>query len=744
MNESAQERLDLAISGMTCAACSARLEKVLNRLPGVEATVNLASEHAILRFAPGLLTLEAACAAVGKAGFSARPAANREEERAKKREEWRASLVRFWIAAAFTLPLAVQMLAMFGLWPGASRGHDEFLPRWLQCLLAMPVQFWIGARFYRGAWNSLRGGGANMDVLVALGTTMAYVYSLAVTLLGRHDLHVYFEASAMLITLVLLGKLLEARAKARTGAALDALVRLQPKRARLERDGEVVEVDIDALQPGAIFVLRPGDAVPVDGVVIEGESALDEAMLTGESMPVDKHPGDPLYAATVNGHALLRCRATGVGASTLLAGIIHLVEQAQSSKAPVQRLADRIAAVFVPAVAAVALATFAFWWWQGDFQAALIDAVAVLVIACPCALGLATPTAIMVAVGQGARAGLLIKNAEALERAGQLTALAVDKTGTLTAGEPAVTKIVPAPPWSSAELLRLAAALERTSSHPLARAIVRAAEAEPEISEKAGEKLDVTEARAAAGQGIEGRVAGRALRLGSLDFLAAHGIDVSGGESDAGTLAGLGNACVALAVEGVYAGLIAISDRLRDDSAAAVARLRAAGVKVVMLTGDHPHTAAAIARATGIDDWRAGILPAGKAEAVKALKQAPGARCVGMAGDGINDAPALAAADVSFAIGAGADAAVQAADITLVRGSLAGVADAVALSRATLAKIRQNLFFAFIYNVLGIPLAASGHLDPVLAGAAMALSSVSVVSNSLLLKRWRPKRAPQR
>ncbi|MDR2880410.1 MAG: HAD-IC family P-type ATPase, partial [Azoarcus sp.] len=422
---SALDTLELAITGMTCAACSARLEKVLNRLPGVEAAVNLASERAILRFAPGALTLEAACAAVKKAGFGASVAQSldREQERARKRDEWQASLRLFWISAALTLPLAAQMLPMFGLWPG-SDAH-EFLPRWLQCVLATPVQFWVGARFYRGAWNALRGGGANMDVLVALGTSMAWLYSTVVTLAGWHDLHVYFEASAMVVTLVMLGKLLEARAKARTSEALDALVRLQPRRAWIEQDGQFVEVDVDALQPGNVFVLRPGDAVPVDGIVLEGRSALDEALLTGESLPVDKQPGDKVFTATINGQAMLRCRATGVGADTLFAGIVRLVGQAQGSKAPVQRLVDRVAAVFVPAVVAVALVTFAVWWLSGNFQAALINAVAVLVIACPCALGLATPTAIMVAVGLGARAGLLIKDAEALECAGRMKALAL-------------------------------------------------------------------------------------------------------------------------------------------------------------------------------------------------------------------------------------------------------------------------------------------------------------------------------
>lgn len=731
-----QETLELAISGMTCASCSIRLEKVLNRLPGVQATVNLATERATLRYAPGALSLETAKAAVQRAGFGATEtgAMQREQTRLRHEAEWRSGLRHFWAAALLTLPLAAQMPAMFGLWPMAE-GHHDLVPRWLQLLLATPVQFWIGARFYRGAWASLRGGSANMDVLVVLGTSIAYVYSLAVTLAGRHDLHVYFEASAMIITLILLGKLLEARAKARTTAAIDALLRLQPKMARIERDGEVVEVPVDTLQPGDAFLLRPGDAVPVDGVIVSGTSALNEAMLTGESLPVDKHSGDTVFAATINGEGVLRCRATGVGASTMLAGIIRLVEQAQGSKAPVQRMADRIAAVFVPAVVLVALVTFAGWWlWSGDFQQALINAVAVLVIACPCALGLATPTAIMVGTGQGARAGMLVKNVEALELAERIRVLAVDKTGTLTEGKPAVTAVRTGEGWTRESVLGVAAALEQSSGHPIAAAVVAAAR-------ETGVALAQTDAvRAQGGKGVEGRVRREQgwadVVLGSPDFVAERGAAVP--PAMLGEMAAAGYTMVAVACAGRFAGLIGVADRVRADSAAAVARLQARGLRVVMLTGDHPAAAAAIARETGIHEWRAGVLPGDKAAAVKALG-AQGER-VGMAGDGINDAPALAAADVSFAIGVGADVAVEAADITLVRNSLQGVADAIDLSRATLSKIRQNLFFAFIYNVLGIPLAAAGMLNPVIAGAAMAMSSVSVVSNSLLLKRWRPGR----
>jgi len=723
---------DLAISGMTCGACAARLEKVLNRLPGVEANVNFATERASVRYQPGLTGPETIKAAVARAGFGAAEVglANREQERLRQAAAWKAELGRFWIAALLTLPLALQMPAMFGAGWNAD-AHHEFLPRGLQLLLATPVQFWIGARFYRGAWSSLRGGGANMDVLVALGTSMAWFYSAAVTLLARHDLHVYFEASAMIITLILLGKLLEARAKARTTAALDALLRLQPRVAYVERDGELIAVPVDTLHPGHVFVVRAGDAVPVDGEIVAGESTLDEAMLTGESMPVDKRPGEPVFAATLNGAGVLRCRATGVGAHTLLAGIIRMVEQAQGSKAPVQRLADRIAGVFVPVVVVIAALTLAGWWWfAGDFSQALISAVAVLVIACPCALGLATPTAIMVGTGQGARAGLLVKNAEALELAEKIGVLVVDKTGTLTEGTPAVTDVLPAGAWQRDAVLALAAALEQTSAHPIAAAIVAEAR-------RAGLALGAAEAvAAAAGKGLSGRVAERAVLLGTPDYLTGQGVSVPAGACD--ELAAAGKTLVAVAVDGEFAGLIGVADRIRADSAATVARLKARGLRVVMLTGDHAATAAAIARQTGIDEWRAGVLPGDKAAAVQALA-AGGAR-VGMAGDGINDAPALAAADVSFAIGVGADVAVEAADITLVKNSLAGVADAIDLSRATLSKIRQNLFFAFVYNVLGIPLAAFGFLNPVIAGAAMAMSSVSVVTNSLLLKRWRAGR----
>ncbi|WP_230971130.1 heavy metal translocating P-type ATPase [Nitrogeniibacter aestuarii] len=720
---------ELAIEGMTCAACATRLEKVLGRVDGVEeATVNFATETAQMHYRPWDVVLSDIFAAVEKAGFTAHPHGDdsRTQEKARKVALWTAERNRFFIALVLTLPLVAQMPFMFF----GDGGHD-LIPRGWQWVLATPVQFWIGARFYRGAWSALRGGGANMDVLVALGTSMAYGFSAVVTALGLHQHHVYFEASATIITLVLMGKLLEARAKAKTADAIESLVRLQPRTAWVEQDGQLEEVSVDSLKPGQVFVVRAGDSVPVDGEVVSGRSAIDESMLTGESLPVGKSAGDKVFAATVNGEGALRCRAEGVGSNTLLAGIIHMVEQAQGSKAPVQRLADKVSAVFVPAVVGLAVLTFIGWWLvAGDAVQALVNAVALLVIACPCALGLATPTAIMVGTGQGARAGILVKNAEALERAEKLAVLAVDKTGTLTEGKPAVVDVQTFAGFERQQVLQAAGALEAVSSHPLARAIVAAA----------GSTAAAAEVDTVPGKGLQGEIDGRLWRVGSPDFLREQGVDVPGEAIEA--LVRAGRTPVAVGADDTLAALIAIADPVRETSKAAVARLQAEGVRVVMLTGDHPGTAAAVAGAVGIDDYQAGVMPGDKAAAVARLASDKG--LVGMAGDGINDAPALAAADVSFAMGGGSDVALDAADVTLVRNDLNSVADAVDLSRATLAKIRQNLFFAFFYNALGIPLAALGFLNPVVAGAAMAASSVSVVSNSLLLRRWQPGRGSRR
>ena len=719
-----EQQITLALEGMTCAACATRIEKALNQLPGVEARVNFATEQAMVHYQPGQIDLTQIIDAVRKTGYSAHELAEqgREAERARKQLLYRQELKQFGIAALLTLPLVAQMGGML-----SGGEHQDWLPRWLQLALATPVQFWIGKRFYVGAYHALRGGGANMDVLVALGTTMAYLLSLVVTALGLHAQHVYFEASSAVITLVLLGKLLEARAKGKTSAAIEALIKLQPRTAHVERDGQIVDVPIEHLQVGEVCVVRAGESIPVDGEVIVGASSVNETMLTGESMPRHKQSGSHVYAATQNLDGMLKLRATGVGKETQLAHIVRLVEDAQGSKAPIQRLADVISGIFVPIVVGIALVTFVLWWWLGgDWSVALINAVAVLVIACPCALGLATPTAIMVGTGRGAQTGILVRDARALEQAHKITTLIVDKTGTLTAGAPTVTDVQPAAGVSENDLLAAAAALEQGSQHPLAAAISLHA-----VSRgiALGSIADFT---TVAGKGVSATYNNETVYLGSLKFLAASGVPAT----DAQPLLTQGKTVIGVGTAQRLLGLIAIADPIRDDSAAAVARLQAMGVAVVMLTGDNPQTAAAIAQQAGITHYIAEVLPQDKAQEVARQKML--GQVVGMAGDGINDAPALSAADVGFAISSGSDIAIEAADVTLMRNSLMSVADAISLSRATLRKIRQNLFFAFIYNVLGLPLAALGLLNPVIAGAAMALSSVSVVSNALLLKRWKP------
>jgi len=711
---------ELAIEGMTCTACVARIEKALNQLPGVSATVNLATETARVNYTPGLASTAMLIDAVERTGYRAqeRVEAGREAEKARRAERYRSELRLFWFSAALTLPLLLQMAWMF-----VSGDHAEPLPRWLQFLLATPVQFWVGRRFYVGAYHALRGGGANMDVLVALGTSMAWGLSAIITLFGATHQHVYFEAGAAVITLVLLGKVLEAAARGKTSAAIESLIRLTPKTARVERDGATDEVDIASLVPGDTVIVRPGERLPVDGDVIAGFSSVDEAMLTGEPLPVEKQPGARVYAGTQNQNGMLKLTATGVGGHTQLAEIVRLVEAAQGSKAPIQRLADRISGIFVPVVAGIAVLTFVAWWLHaGDASQALINAVAVLVIACPCALGLATPTAVMVATGRGAQLGILPRSAAALEHAGRLQVLVLDKTGTVTAGKPGVTAIHPSAGVTEIELLRVAASLEAASEHPLARAVL-------EHARNLGvEAAPVTGFVSTPGGGIRARLDGAETWLGSPDFVRAEtGFD--GNASGQSTL-------IVIAQKGKPLGYLVINDPLRPDAPLAVARLKALGIEVIMATGDQMETAESIARAAGIPDWRARLLPADKEALIRSLKTT--GKIIGMAGDGINDAPALAAADVSFAIGGGSDIAVETADITLMRRELSALPDAIELSRAGLRKIRQNLFFAFIYNVLGIPLAALGMLNPVIAGAAMAMSSVSVVTNALLLRRWKP------
>ncbi len=723
--------VDLQLHGMTCAACAARIEKVLNRTDGVRAAVNFATETARVEFDAAKATPQALIAAVQRAGYDAEPAvdpfAQPEHEVRVEARRYRGELAKFALAAMLTAPFVAQMA-----WMAITGRHDTEMAAWLQFALATPVQFWSGARFYAGAWKALRGGAANMDVLIALGTSAAFVFSVAVWLMPIAGQHLYFEASTAVIALVLLGKLLEGRAKLRTAAAIRSLLKLQPPTVLRERDGDVKEVPLAAVRAGDIFVVRAGDRVPVDGRVISGESSVDEAMLTGESAPIGKAPGAKVFAGTINQTGPLRCEATAVGQATLLAGIVRQVAAAQGSKAPVQRLADRVSAWFVPAVLLLAALTLiANAVALDDWGAALMRATAVLVIACPCALGLATPTALMVGVGRGAQEGVLIKNAAALERAEKIDTLVVDKTGTLTAGVPSVVAEHPARGFTHSELLLLASSLERGATHPLAQAIVARATAFELTA------LPITDVVVHPGRGVSGNNGGQSVRLGSPAYLVESGVAID--PASLATAQGDGHTVVGVAEGTKLVGWIALADALRATTYAAVDALRETGVDVVMLTGDHRAPAAAIAHAIGLTDWRAEQRPEDKREFIKSLQQQ--GHVVGMVGDGVNDAPALAQADVSFAMGAGSGSALSAADVTLLRNDLAAVGAAIGLSRATLRKIRQNLFFAFAYNVLGIPLAALGLLSPVFAGAAMAASSVSVVTNALLLRRWRPQRA---
>ena len=724
--------LKLQVQGMTCASCVLRVEKSLKAVPGVQdASVNLATEQATVQAAPGVAA-DALVAAVKKAGYDAQVAPNATAGAAPVEPPhgwWPVAL-----AALLTLPLVAPMaLQLFGL--------HAMLNGWLQWALATPVQFVLGARFYRAGWKALRAKSGNMDLLVALGTSAAY--SLSVYLLLRHPAshggapHLYFEASAAVITLVLLGKWLEARAKRQTADAIRALNALQPGTARVRRDGVDVELPLDQVRVGDLVVVRPGDRVPVDGTVVEGRSHVDESLITGESRPVAKDEGDAVTGGSVNAEGALLVKTGAIGAETTLARIIRLVESAQAAKAPIQRIVDRVSAVFVPVVLGVALLTFLAWGGlRGDWEAALINAVAVLVIACPCALGLATPTAIMAGTGVAARRGILIKDAEALEVAHAVTVVAFDKTGTLTEGKPAVAAVLPAAGQPADEVLRLAAALQRSSAHPLAVAVMDC------VRQQRVTVPEARDTRALPGRGVQATVRGQVLALGSTRLLRERGLDAGTLAPEAQRLEGEGRTLSWLMSEvsgqaGSWQllGLLAFGDTIKATAPEAIARLHALGIRTVMLTGDNRGSAAAVATALGITDVRAEVLPGDKAAAVQALRA--GGAVVAFVGDGLNDGPALAAASCGFAMAGGADVATETAAVTLMRGDLRLVADSIDISRRTVAKIKQNLGWAFGYNVLGIPLAAFGLLNPVIAGAAMAFSSVSVVSNALLLRRWR-------
>ncbi len=736
----AKRELNASVIGMTCANCSAAVERTLSKkVPGVlSAQVNLAAESAQVVYDPALTSFEKMAAAIDRAGYQLVQADDPEAEQAQAAEHARQRRA-FWIGLAFTAPLfALSMGRDFGLlgaW--AQAGWVS----WLFAGLATPVQFYTGLSYYIGGYKSLRNRSANMDVLVALGSSTAYVYSLAVLLLPALGGHVYFETSAVIITLIKLGKMLEAGAKKRASGAIRKLMDLAPaEAARIGPDGKEERVAVASLVPGDRVRVRPGDRVPVDGEVMEGTSAVDEGMLTGESMPVDKGPGDAVYGATVNQQGLLTVRVTGVGRDTALARIVRLVEQAQGSKAPIQRIADRVAAVFVPIIIAVALTTFGLWWAiGGDFVHAMIRMVAVLVIACPCAMGLATPTAIMVGMGRGATEGILFRSSEALETAHRIDTVLLDKTGTLTTGQMALVRIQPTGDLDEGQLLGLAAAVEAGANHPLARAITEAA------AERGIEPSPVKDFTSTLGLGVAGEVAGRRVRLGKPAWFAEGDELPESLRAAEQEMAAAGQAVVVMEVDGRPAGLLGVADALRPSAARAVAQLEALGVTPVLLTGDHQRAADHAARQLGIAEVRAEVLPEHKADQVTAA-QASG-QVVAMVGDGINDAPALAAADVGIAIGGGTDVAMETADVTLASGDPLGVARVIGLSRRTMRTIRQNLFWAFFYNVALVPAAAGAlvwatflphwltDLHPMMAAGAMALSSVTVVMNSLRLSR---------
>lgn len=722
------ELIELDVSGMTCAACSTRLEKVLSRLPGVElAAVNLATEKASLTVHLGTISQDELIASVARAGFSAIPAITSSEQRAqaeaKARRQDRREQNRLIISALLTLPLALPMLLMlFGI--------EWALSPWLQFALATPVQFWSGRHFYVGAFKSLRGGAGNMDVLVVMGTSAAWGLSTYVVLTGGAGGHLYFEASAMVITLVLFGKWMEGRAKRSATSAIHALMDLRPETALVELDGRIIEVPVESVQRDTVVVVRPGERLPVDGVISDGSSQLDESMLTGESMPIVKEVGDEVTGASINGEGLLRIRATNVGTESTLARIIRLVENAQASKAPVQKLVDKISAVFVPVVIAIAFVTFLIWWlWLGDSQGAFLAAVSVLVIACPCALGLATPTAIMVGTGVAARQGILIKDAQALELAHHTDTIVFDKTGTLTKGAPTVEHLVSAD-GNVARMLQLTASAQQGSEHPLAKAVLEYSQA------KGIELLPVQNFTSIPGKGLLAEVDGLKLIIGNQRLMQEQGVSLGSMLKQADNIEFRGQTLMWVVGDGdsnSTLGFITVTDPVKEGVSAMVRSLKDKGIASIMLSGDNRHAAQSVADSIGIDNVIAEVLPDDKASEVEKLR-AKGGKII-MVGDGINDAPALAAADVGMAMGTGTDVAMHTAGITLMRGDPSLVVQALAISGATYNKIRQNLFWALIYNVIAIPMAASGVLSPVIAGAAMAMSSVSVVSNSLLLRR---------
>jgi len=749
------ENATLKLRGMSCASCARSIEDAISSVPGVnECSVNFGAEQATVDYDPRKTDLQAIQDAVDAAGYSAYPlqeqnlmAGEDDEEKRHRQKESRDLQQKLAVGGIISTVLVIGSLPMM-------TGLDlPFIPMWLhnswlQLVLTTPVQFWCGYSFYINTWKAFKRHAATMDTLIALGTSAAYLYSLFATLFPGFFISqglepdVYYETAAIVITLILLGRLFENRAKGQTSEAIRKLIGLQAKTARLIRNGREIDVPIEEVQIGDVVLVRPGEKIPVDGEVVDGTSTVDEAMVTGESVPVKKQPGDEVIGATINKTGSFKFRATRVGKDTVLAQIVQLVQQAQGSKAPIQRLADQVTGWFVPVVIAIAILTFIIWYnIMGNVTLALITTVGVLIIACPCALGLATPTSVMVGTGKGAENGILIKGAESLEIAHQIQTIVLDKTGTITQGKPTVTDFLTVNGTlngNEIKLIQLAASLERNSEHPLAEAVVRYAQSQ-EVT-----LVDVRDFEAVAGSGVQGIVANRLVQIGTQRWMEELSIDTQALQQDKERLEYLGKTAVWLAVDGEIKGLMGIADAIKPTSTQAVRALQKLGLEVVMLTGDNRRTAESIAREVGIKRVLAEVRPDQKAATVQAL-QAEG-KIVAMVGDGINDAPALAQADVGIAIGTGTDVAIAASDITLISGDLQGIVTAIQLSRATIRNIRQNLFFAFIYNVAGIPIAAGilfpifgWLLNPIIAGAAMAFSSVSVVTNALRLRNFQPK-----
>ncbi|WP_338786088.1 heavy metal translocating P-type ATPase [Metabacillus sp. FJAT-53654] len=729
------EKVELNIIGMTCAACATRIEKGLNKIEGVtKASVNLALENATIEYNPSQTGPNDMMKQVEKLGYQANLKDEQQESVAEmKAKELETQQGKFFFSLILSVPLLWAMVSHFSF-TSFIYLPEMFMNPWVQLALATPVQFIVGKQFYVGAFKALRNKSANMDVLVALGTSAAYFYSLYLSIVsigsGSHMIELYYETSAVLITLIILGKLFEVRAKGRSSDAIKKLIGLQAKTATVIRNEIEQEVPLEDVLVGDILIVKPGEKIPVDGEIIEGRSALDESMLTGESVPIDKTIGDSVIGATINKNGFLKVKAMKVGRDTALAQIIKVVEEAQGSKAPIQRLADHISGIFVPIVVGIAIITFFVWFiWvaPGDFAEALEKLIAVLVIACPCALGLATPTSIMAGSGRAAEFGVLFKGGEHLERTHRLTTILLDKTGTVTNGAPILTDVIVEEDFDEKHFLQLVGSAEKQSEHPLAQAIVAG------IKEKNIELFNVEEFEAIPGYGIQAKVNNQIVLAGTRKLMQQNNIQIDHALRTMEELEEKGKTAMLIAINNQYAGIVAVADTIKHTSREAVKRLQKMGLEVVMITGDNKRTASTIAKEAGIDSVVAEVLPEGKAEEVKKLQKQ--GKIVAMVGDGINDAPALATADIGMAIGTGTDVAMEAADITLIRGDLTSIADAIFMSKKTIRNIKQNLFWAFAYNALGIPIAALGFLAPWLAGAAMAFSSVSVVLNALRLQR---------